>query len=99
MDRDEASNGEAVELRPLVGLLRGLPPALVERLATKAIKDHRELLERAENLFHALPEEVRTGKDGGNDAHVEYLEATIAMHAQMSALTTLIHILGYVPKV
>lgn len=99
MDRDERSNGKAVDLRPLVGLLHGLPPALVEHLAIKAIKDHRELVDRAENLFHALPETVRAGKDVGTDAHIDYLEATIAMHAQMSALTTLLHILGYAPKV
>jgi hypothetical protein len=99
MGRDEPLNGEAVDLRPLVGLLHGVPIAVVDRLTVNAIKEHRKLADRAENLFHALPEEVRTGKVAGCDAHIDYLEATIAMQAQMSALTTLLHILGYIPKV
>lgn len=98
MNADDRLNGEAVDLKPLVGLLYGLPSPLIERLTIDAIREHRELLERAENLFHELPADVKAGKGVVGDAHVAYLEATIRMHAQMSALTTLLHILGYTPK-
>ena len=98
MERDERINGDAVDLTPLIGLLEGLPPAIVEHLTIEAIRDHRALLDRAETLFNALPVEIRAGKQAGGEAHVAYLDATIKMHAQMSALTTLLHILGYTPK-
>jgi len=98
MDADDRLNGEAVDLMPLVGLLHGLPSPLVERLTIDAIHEHRELLERAENLFNELPADVKAGKELVGDTHIAYLEATIRMHAQMSVLTTLLHILGYTPK-
>ena len=98
MDADDRLNGEAVDLKPLVGLLHGLPSPLVERLTIDAIRKHRELLERAENLFNELPADVKAGKELVGDTHIAYLEATIRMHAQMSVLTTLLHILGYTPK-
>ncbi|MHB0952778.1 MAG: transcriptional repressor TraM [Allorhizobium sp.] len=98
MDADDRVNGEAVDLKPLVGLLRGLPSPLVEHLTIEAIREHRELLERAEKLFNDLPSELKSGRQAGGEAHVAYLDATIRMHAQMSALTTLLHILGYTPK-
>jgi len=98
MDADDRLNGEAIDLKPLVGLLHGLPSSLVERLTIDAIHEHRKLLEHAETLFNELPAEVKAGKEAGSNAHVAYLEATIRMHAQMSALTTLLQILGYTPK-
>lgn len=98
MDADDQLKGEAVDLRPLVGLLNGLPSPLVEQLTIDAIREHRKLLDRAENLFNELPADIKAGKQAGGDAHIAYLDATIRMHAQMSALTTLLHILGYTPK-
>jgi len=83
-----------VELRPLVGLLAGLPEPVVEHLTTLAMKTHRNLLEKAEALFEALPTEERLGAAAGSNEHLAYLQATIEMHAQMSALTTLLKILG-----
>ncbi len=41
MDADDRLNGEAVDLKPLVGLLHGLPSPLVERLTIDAIREHR----------------------------------------------------------
>lgn len=99
MDGDDRLDGEAVDLKPLIGLLQGLPAPLIERLTIDAIREHRALLARAESLFNELPAEVKAGKEVGGDAHIGYLEATIGMHAQMSTLTTLLHILGYTPKV
>ena len=98
MNASDRLHGETVDLKPLVGLLHGLPSSLVERLTIDAIREHRELLERAENLFNELPADVKAGKELVGDTHIAYLEATIRMHAQMSVLTTLLHILGYTPK-
>jgi hypothetical protein len=87
-----------VELRPLIGLLADLPEPIVELLTVQAIMTHRELVQKAEALFEALPAEERSGAAAGSTAHVTYLQATIEMHAQMSALTTLLTILGRTPK-
>jgi hypothetical protein len=38
------------------------------------------------------------GIDGGPQ-HLRYIEASIEMHAQMSAVSTLISMLGYIPTV
>lgn len=99
MDRKDSLNAEAVDLKPLIGLLNGVPQPILDRLTREAIRDHRALLERAENLFNALPADIKAGKETGGDAHVAYLDATIKMHAQMSALTTMLDILGYTPEV
>ncbi len=88
-----------VELRPLVGLLAHVPEATIEQLTIEAIKTHRTLADKAESLFEDLPEDMKSGKRSGGPAHVAYLEATIAMHAQMSALSTLLTVLGRTPKI
>jgi len=46
-----------------------------------------------------LPQDYQTGKSFGGEQHLEYIEAMIGMHAQMSAVSTLIGLLGYIPKV
>lgn len=87
-----------VELRPLVGLLAGVSEPIVELLTIEAIKKHRCLVSKADELFHELPENVRAGTETAGEEHVAYLDATIEMHAQMSALTTLLKILGRTPR-
>lgn len=87
-----------VELRPLVGLLAGVSEPIVELLTTEAIRRHRHLVNKAEALFHELPDDVRAGTETAGEEHVAYLDATIEMHAQMSALTTLLKILGRNPR-
>ena len=98
MNRNEHLNGEAVELKPLVGLLHDLPTAMIEQLTVEAIHIHRDLVEKAESRYQALPDEIRHGHRVGGEAHHSYVQSMIAMHAQMSALTTMLHILGYIPK-
>lgn len=39
------------------------------------------------------------GKSVGGKQHLEYIEAMIEMHAQMSVVNTLVGLLGYIPKV
>ncbi|NTA40229.1 transcriptional repressor TraM [Agrobacterium salinitolerans] len=87
------------ELRPVIGLTRGLPRADMETLTVDAIRLHRQLLEKADQLFQALPQAYKTGKAVGGVQHLEYIQAMIEMHAQMGALNTLVGLLGYIPKV
>ncbi|GAK72738.1 transcriptional repressor TraM [Agrobacterium rubi] len=89
---------ETCELRPVIGLTAGLAKADVERLTVDAIRLHRQLLEKTDQLFQSLPEDYRTGKANGGVQHLEYIEAMIEMHAQMSAVKTLLSVLGYIPK-
>jgi hypothetical protein len=99
MESEDATLTKKVELRPLVGLTRGLPPADLEAITIDAIRAHRQLVEKADELFQGLPETYKTGKQAGGPQHIRYIEASIEMHAQMSAVNTLISILGFIPKV
>lgn len=99
MDLKVASVSDTCELRPVIGLTCGLATADVETLTVHAIRLHRQLLEKADQLFHALPDDYRTGKANGGVQHLEYIEAMIEMHAQMSAVNTLVGLLGYIPKI
>ncbi|WP_276122409.1 transcriptional repressor TraM [Pararhizobium qamdonense] len=99
MDLKESAVSDTCELRPVIGLTCSLTKADVETLTVNAIRLHRQLLERADQLFQALPDDYRTGKATGGVQHLEYIEAMIEMHAQMSAVNTLVGVLGYIPKV
>lgn len=99
MESDVASLLERVELRPLVGLTRGLSTADLEALTVQAIRAHRQLVAKADELFQALPDDYKTGKLTGGAQHLRSIEASIEMHAQMSVVNTLVTILGYIPKV
>lgn len=99
MEYQDAAVSGACELRPVIGLTRGLPTGELELLAVNAIRLHRQLLQKADQLFQALPRDYRTGKAAGGEQHLEYIEAMIEMHAQMSALNMLVGLLGYIPKV
>lgn len=88
-----------IDLRPIIGLLSNESEQIVEILTVGAIKKHRTLVDRAERMFQVAHASDRDHEKEPSDAHVAYLEATIEMHAQMSALTTLLNILGRTPKV
>ncbi|WP_307235028.1 transcriptional repressor TraM [Pararhizobium capsulatum] len=90
---------DTCELRPVIGLTRGLPNSDIETLTVNAIRLHRQLLEKADQLFQALPDDYKTGTATGGAQHLEYIEAMIEMHAQMVALSTLVDLLGYIPNV
>lgn len=99
MESEDATLTKKVELRPVIGLTRGLPPADLEILTVEAIRAHRRLVEKADELFQALPEGYKSGELTGGPQHLCFIEASIEMHAQMSALSSLLSILGYTPKV
>jgi hypothetical protein len=99
MDLKDSAVWDTCQLRPVIGLTRGLSIPDIETLAVNAIRLHRELVEKADQLFQALPEDYQTGKSVGGEQHLEYIGAMIEMHAQMSAVSALIGLLGYIPKV
>ncbi|WP_454703008.1 transcriptional repressor TraM [Agrobacterium burrii] len=99
MVSEDSSMLETCELRPVVGLTRSLNKTDVEILTINAVRLHRQLLERADQLFQALPDDFKTGKSTGGVQHLQYIEAMIEMHAQMGSLNTLVGVLGYIPKV
>lgn len=98
MKSDVMASKEEFELRPVVGLTRGLPLADLEALTIEAIRTHRHLVEKADQLFQALPDDYKVGKAAGGAQHLCYVEASIEMHAQMSVVNTLINVLGYIPE-
>lgn len=95
----DSAVSDTCELRPVIGLTRGLPSSDIETLAVNAIRLHRQLVEKADQLFQALPDDYKTGTAAGGAQHLEYIEAMIEMHAQMGAVNTLVGLLGYIPKV
>jgi TraR antiactivator len=99
IDLKDAAVLDTCELRPVIGLTRGLPSADIETLAVNAIRLHRRLVDRADLLFQALPDDIKTGTINGGAQHLGYIEAMIQMHAQMSAVNTLVGLLGYIPEV
>jgi hypothetical protein len=52
--------GDTCELRPVIGLTRGLSIPDIETLAVNAIRLHRKLVEKADQFFRALPEDYQT---------------------------------------
>ncbi|WP_144578814.1 transcriptional repressor TraM [Agrobacterium sp. DE0009] len=99
MDLKDSVVSDTCELRPVIGLTRGLSSADIESLTVNAIRLHRQLVEKADQLFQSLPDDIKTGTSAGGAQHLEYIEAMIEMHAQMSAVNTLVGLLGYIPKV
>jgi hypothetical protein len=83
---------------PWFELTRGLPEADLETLTVEAIRTHRLLIDKAEQLFQALPDDYKTGEATGGAQHLEYIRACMDMHAQMDVLDRLINVLGHVPK-
>lgn len=97
--KDSVVVSDTRDLRPVIGLTRGLPDSDIETLTVNSIRLHRQLLEKADQLFQLLPDEIKTGTAAGGAQHLEYIEAMIEMHAQMSAVNTLVGLLGFIPKV
>ncbi|OWW01869.1 transcriptional regulator [Rhizobium sp. R72] len=99
MGYERNDTSKDIDLRPIVGLLSNESEQVIEILTVGAIKKHRTLVDRAERMFQVAHAGDRGDEKEPSDAHLAYLEATIEMHAQMSALTTLLNILGRTPKV
>lgn len=87
-------------LRPVVGLTENLPKADIEFITIEAIKTHRRLRDQAEVKFEQwkssepVAQEARVGAP-----RIAYILATIDLHAQQAVLSTLLDVLGYIPKV
>jgi hypothetical protein len=99
MSEDKTLNDRRFELRPVIGLTKGLTQSDLEILTVDAILEHRRLSLEADMLYDALPEEFRLGQAFGGVEHRAYVKAMIAMHAQMAALSSLLDVLGYTPTV
>jgi hypothetical protein len=99
MSLENETQTDTCELRPVIGLTRGLSGADLEVLTVDAIRTHRQLVRKADQLFQALPDDHKTGIVVGGARHLAYIEAMIEMHAQMQAVNTLLGMLGYIPKV
>ncbi|GLS35273.1 hypothetical protein GCM10010869_08610 [Mesorhizobium tianshanense] len=70
MESDIKTSQEKFELRPVVGLTRGLPLADLEALTIEAVRTHRRLVEKADQLFQALPDDYKFGKAAGGAQHL-----------------------------
>ncbi|UXN57815.1 transcriptional repressor TraM [Phyllobacterium zundukense] len=99
MDLATTTLEQRCEVRAVFGLTEGLSKADLESLTVEAIRTRRCLVEEADQLYQALPDDYRSGKTTGGAQHLEYIRARMDMHAQMYVVNTLITVLGHIPKV
>lgn len=86
-------------LRPVVGLTENLPKADLELITIEAMKTHRHLRDQAEAKFEQWQSSEPVAQEGRiGPARIAYILATINLHAQQTVLSTLLDVLGYVPK-
>lgn len=83
-------------LRPLIGLMNGLPQDEIEWFVAEELQKHRLLREEAVRL-EGLLEDGR-GNELWQNANRAYISAMIAVHAQQTVVSTLVDILGYLPE-
>lgn len=83
-------------LRPLIGLMHGLPQDEIEWFVLAELQKHRSLREEAVRLEGIL-DDSREG-ESRPDINRAYISAMIAVHAQQTVVSTLVDILGYVPE-
>jgi len=88
-------------LRPVLGLVRDLPLSAVEQLTIDAIKTHRRLLREADTLYEAQLARSDHSESEASDIKIDipYITAMIAMQSQMTVLSTLLDVLGFIPNV
>ncbi len=80
-------------MRPIVGLTETLPKDVLEGIVVEAMYRHRYLRDVAD-LRHA---DICQGEPS-LQARSAYVRAMIDMHAQQTVLSTLLAVLGYIPK-
>ena len=84
-------------MRPIVGLTESLPKDILESIVVEAIYKHRYLRDIAEHR-HAESRRNAANAPASEPARMAYLRAMIEVHAQQTVLSTLLDVLGYVPK-
>ncbi|RWD18747.1 MAG: transcriptional regulator [Mesorhizobium sp.] len=99
MGSETAALQSKPEIRALFGLTQGLPKPQLEILTVEAIRTHRILVDKADQLFKALPGKDQIPEMIGSAQHLDYIRACMEMHAQIYTTNTLINILGYIPEV
>ena len=83
-------------LRPLIGLMKGRTTEEVERFTAAELEKHRRLRDEAVRLEARCQEATSEGERVL--AENEYVSAMIAMHAQQTVVSTMLDILGFIPK-
>ena len=94
-DEKSASNAKLV-LRPLIGLMKGRAPEEVERFTKAELEKHRRLRDEAVRLEARCHEAANEGERVV--AEHDYVSAMIAVHAQQTVVSTMLDILGHIPK-
>jgi hypothetical protein len=83
-----------------VGLTENLPKGDLEQITIEAILRHRRLRDVAEERFEkcqtSSPDDPLCETVGA--ARIDYISAMIDVHAQQTALSTLLDVLGYIPS-
>lgn len=82
-------------LRPLIGLMNGQSPQMIEWHLVHEVEKYRRLREEASRLEAQL--EAAGDQDSAEDTKRAFVTAMIAVHAQQTVVSTLLDILGYLP--
>jgi len=94
---DEAVSESKLVLRPLIGLMDGLRPDEIERFVVEEIEKHRRLRDEAVRIEFSL--DSQTDQTELTEDRRAYISAMIAVHAQQTVVSTLLDVLGYIPKI
>lgn len=94
-ETDELSSADAA--RQMADLVAPLADEEIEKLTIRAIREHRESIEKAEAAFHAWQAASATEKAA--ELHDQYEKLMLASRAQQMVVATLIERLGYIPNV
>ncbi|WP_372353190.1 transcriptional repressor TraM [Pararhizobium sp. YC-54] len=68
-----------LELRTVSGFTQRLPAADLEALTIEVIREHRELVEKADASYWAIPEDYQNGRATSGVQHPEFVLASIAI--------------------
>ncbi|RUX02173.1 transcriptional regulator [Mesorhizobium sp. M2A.F.Ca.ET.037.01.1.1] len=89
-----------ITLRPVIGLTENLPKRDLEQITVEAIRTHRRLRNTAEARYEEWRKSPAVAAcDTAGPARIAHVTAMIDMHAQQTALSTLLDLLGHVPSV
>lgn len=94
--RDETVTSDKIVLRPLFGLMQGRNPADIEQFTIAEMEKHRLLRDDAVRLEARCREQP--DDDERADLEKDYVTAMIAVHAQQTVVSTMLDILGFIPK-
>lgn len=98
-EKQNVLGGQKPLLTPVVGLAENLPKKDLEHITIEVIRKHRRLRDEAEALEASPCDQSSKLGDTVSQGRLAWVSAMMQMHTQQTLLSTLLDVLGYIPKV